>query len=136
MEKDKMSKELVNLISIAIDVLKDNWDADKIWNKKDIDLEAIVGNAQIILDAARTLRYCEGYYNDIKVEDKKTEDKRLFRFEYSTKMYSGELTKYFTFDEITEGQGFSEYDKGCIDVLDVNAGKVISDGDITVIRVR
>lgn len=66
----------------------------------------------------------------------KPKDKRIFRLDYSSVAFSDTLPKYFTFDELTDDQGFDDEDRDNIDRLKLNEGKVISDGDITVVRVR
>lgn len=53
-------EELAQIIDISMDVMKDNWDAE------DIDLDAVIGNAQVVLDTARVLKYYRYGYNDIK----------------------------------------------------------------------
>ena len=53
-------EELAQVIDVSMDVMKDNWDAE------DIDLDAVIGNAQVVLDTARALKYYRDGYNDIK----------------------------------------------------------------------
>lgn len=125
MEKDTMIKELIYMIDVAMDVMRDNWDAE-------YNLDDVIGNAQVILDTARTLQY----YKDCHSTIKKTEDKRLFKFDYNAEIYSGELTKYFTFDEITEDQGFDKEDREYADELGLHEFKVIDNGSIIMTRIR
>ena len=66
MEKDTMIKELIYMIDVAMDVMRDNWDAE-------YNLDDVIGNAQVILDTARTLQY----YKDCHSTIKKAEDKSL-----------------------------------------------------------
>lgn len=126
MKRYELIEELAQIIDIAMDVMNDNWDAE------DIDLDAVIGNAQVILDTARTLKYYRYGYNDIK----KIEDKRLFRFDYNAETYSGELTKYFAFDEITEDRGFDKEEIEYVNALGLSEFKIIDNGSIIVTRIR
>lgn len=120
MKRYELIEELAQIIDIAMDVMNDNWDAE------DIDLDVVIGNAQVVLDTARTLKYYRYGYND----------KRLFRFDYDAKMYSGELTKYFAFDEITEDRGFDKEEIEYVNALGLSESKIIDNGSIIVTRIR
>lgn len=126
MKRYELIEELAQIIDIAMDVMNDNWDAE------DIDLDAVIGNAQVVLDTARVLKYYRYGYNDIK----KTEDKRLFRLDYNAETYSGELTKYFAFDEITEDRGFDKEEIEYVNALGLSESKIIDNGSIIVTRIR
>lgn len=121
MKRYELIEELAQIIDIAMDVMNDNWDAE------DIDLDVVIGNAQVVLDTARTLKYYRYGYN---------EDKRLFRLDYNAEVYSGELTKYFAFNEITEDRGFDKEEIEYVNALGLSEFKIIDNGSIIVTRIR
>ena len=51
MKRYELIEELAQLIDVSMGVMQDNWDTE------DIDLDAVIGNAQVVLDVARTLKY-------------------------------------------------------------------------------
>lgn len=126
MKRYMLIEELAQIIDVSMDVMKDNWDAE------DIDLDAVIGNAQVVLDTARALKYYRDGYNDIK----RTEDKRLFKFEYDMEMYSGEPIKYISIDELTAENGFIMDEVNELKNLKLKESIVIDNGFVKVTRIK